>query len=175
MHKWRNKKLQQTKHEELNKTFVDFGKDDNSSSWFGQSNQTVPIWILNQLNNNRSKSAIIGSFPGSNVPFLNQTVSYSQDYSNQLEWFKKVDNLIDLFLLEKDPVNFGVLYFPDPDETGHQFGPYSNEVKEILLKCDELVGYLINKLINSKLFDSMNIIITSDHGNILYYNKKLNS
>lgn len=50
------------------------------------------------------------------------------------------------------------------DETGHEFGPFSNEIQEILLKCDKLVGYLIDRLAKFKLLDSTNIIITSDHG-----------
>jgi ectonucleotide pyrophosphatase/phosphodiesterase family protein 5 len=144
----------------LNQTFYDFGKFDNSSQWFGQSNQTLPIWILNE------KSGIIGGFPGGNVPFLNRTVLYSEDYFNKLDWFTKVDNLLKLFMLDKmeSRINLGVLYFPEPDETGHTYGPYSNEIKEILLKCDQIIGYLIEKLKELKLFDNMNIIITSDHG-----------
>ena len=151
----------------LNQTFYDFGRSDNSSIWFGQSNQTLPIWILNELNTKSDrKSGIIGGFPGANVPFFNRTVSYSQDYSNKLDWRTKVDNLLKLFTLEKveDRINLGVLYFPEPDETGHTYGPYSNEIKEILIKCDQTIGYLIERLLDIKLFDKMNIIITSDHG-----------
>ena len=87
---------------------------------------------------------------------------------------------------KQNRINFGVLYFTEPDETGHQFGPYSENLKAILNKIDLIVGYLIEKLINNNLFDQMSkkpflfnilkwckfkcffqkldIIITSDHG-----------
>ena len=60
--------------------------------------------------------------------------------------------------------NFVILYFSEPDESGHEFGPYSKEIKNVLYRCDLLVGYLIDKLKDNKLFDTTNIIITSDHG-----------
>jgi ectonucleotide pyrophosphatase/phosphodiesterase family member 5 len=140
----------------LNKTYYDYGKDDNSSMWYGQNEVTLPIWILNELKSDRN-SAIIGHFPGADVPFLNRTVSFSRDYDNKLDWYKKVDSLVELFM-EKDKknrINFGVLYFTEPDETGHQFGPYSGNLKAILNKIDMIVGYLIEKLINNNLFDRM--------------------
>ena len=98
----------------LNLTYIDYGKDDNSSIWYGQNAETMPIWILNELNTNR-KSGIIGHFPGADVPFLNKTVSYSEDYENKLDWFEKVDKLIELFTAEnqQNRINFGVLYFND--------------------------------------------------------------
>lgn len=150
----------------LNKTYYDYGKDDNSSIWYGQNEKTMPIWILNEIKNNSRKSAIIGHFPGADVPFLNRTVTYSQDYDNSLDWFKKVDCLIDLFTNKNktDRINFGVLYYPDPDETGHTYGPYSINVKTVLEKLDSVVEYLIEKLVKNDLYDTMNIIITSDHG-----------
>ena len=149
----------------LNQTYTDFGPLDNDTRWYDQNNQTVPIWILNQLKN-KQKSGIVGGFPGANVPIMNQTVTYSQDYHNKLDWFEKVDNLIKLFTSQtkEERINFGVLYFPEPDETGHQFGPYSNETKEILLKCDSTIGYLIAQLAKFGLYDKMNIIVTADHG-----------
>lgn len=50
------------------------------------------------------------------------------------------------------------------DDIGHVYGPFSKELEAILYKCDAIVGYLINKLKEAKLFERTNIIITSDHG-----------
>ena len=47
---------------DLNETFYAYGSSENETKWYGQNNQTVPIWILNQLAG--GKSAIIGrEFP----------------------------------------------------------------------------------------------------------------
>ena len=32
----------------LNETFIDFQSNDNSTKWFGQNKEAIPIWILNQ-------------------------------------------------------------------------------------------------------------------------------
>lgn len=32
----------------LNETFIDFKNNDNSTKWFGQNKDAIPIWILNQ-------------------------------------------------------------------------------------------------------------------------------
>jgi predicted AlkP superfamily pyrophosphatase or phosphodiesterase len=149
----------------LNETFYDLGKNENDTRWFGQNPDVVPIWILNQLKDTSRKSGIIGGFPGANVPIRNKTVSYSEDYLNNYDPYEKIDRLVDLFTLSDDErINFGVLYFPEPDETGHEFGPYSQEIRRMLFKCDSIVGFLIERLMEEGLFESMNIIITSDHG-----------
>ena len=145
----------------LNETFYDITDKENSTRWFGQNNQAVPIWTLNQLSNGR-KSGVVGGFPGSIAPIQNTTISYSIDYQDKLDLLEKVDRLLELFT-DKN-VNLGVLYFEDPDETGHEFGPYSENLKSALLKCDSIMGYLIERLKQVGLFEDMNIILTSDHG-----------
>ena len=44
------------------------------------------------------------------------------------------------------------------------YGPFSNEMKQKLNEVDSNLGYLIEKLQMLNLFDSLNLIITSDHG-----------
>lgn len=154
----------------INESFYAFGPKDNDTNWFAQNEITMPIWILNQIY--LGKSAIVGGFPSANVPFANQTVFYSEDYANKLDWHDKVNRIVNLFANES--INFGVLYFPEPDETGHQFGPYSDEIKSILEKIDLLVGYLMISLENLGLLDTINVIITSDHGmDTASYNKSV--
>jgi ectonucleotide pyrophosphatase/phosphodiesterase family member 5 len=50
------------------------------------------------------------------------------------------------------------------DSTGHEFGPYSIEMKNKLEYLDGILGYLIEKMKSNKLYDKLNLIITSDHG-----------
>jgi ectonucleotide pyrophosphatase/phosphodiesterase family member 5 len=151
----------------LNQTFYDFGSLDNSTQWFGQNPDAIPIWILNQLHDKSNRrSGIMGAFPGSNVPIANQTAFITSDYElgEKLNWFKKVDIFVSWYLNKTNPINLGVLYFNEPDETGHQFGPYSPEIARMLSNCDYILGYLIQQLKYYGLYDQMNIIITSDHG-----------
>lgn len=63
-------------------------------------------------------------------------------------------------------MNLGLLYFDEPDESGHKFGPDSPEVIEAIQKVDAALGYLIKRLNESNLLRSTDIIMTADHGMI---------
>ena len=52
-------------------------------------------------------------------------------------------------------------YFEEPDLTGHEVGPESSKIKEILQKLDESVGYLIKKLKTTDQFENTNIVFVS--------------
>jgi ectonucleotide pyrophosphatase/phosphodiesterase family protein 5 len=52
----------------------------------------------------------------------------------------------------------------EPDATAHKFGPDSQEVQEMLIKVDNITGYLIKKLEENNLTDSVNVFLLSDHG-----------
>lgn len=151
----------------LKQVFDAYDTLDNNSIWYGQNKQAIPIWILNQLqySNQNRKSGIVGAYPGSLSRFHNQSVYLQADfnYPDEINWFIKVETLVDWFLNEG--INFGVLYFPEPDDYGHIYGPYNKlEMSKILSRCDYIIGYLIEKLKTSGLFDQINIIITTDHG-----------
>ena len=74
----------------------------------------------------------------------------------------RVDTVVDW--LKEDDVNLGLLYIEEPDHTGHMFGPDSQEVDAMLEKLNNVIGHLIKQLKDAELYDSMNIIITADHG-----------
>jgi hypothetical protein len=52
------------------------------------------------------------------------------------------------------------MYFNQPDSVSHDFGPESEQVKEVLKFLDSLVGYLIDELKKRNLFDRMNVNIS---------------
>jgi predicted AlkP superfamily pyrophosphatase or phosphodiesterase len=56
------------------------------------------------------------------------------------------------------------LYFSDPDDAGHAFGPVSSETKKAVLKVDGEIGRLIEGLKARQIFSQINLIIVSDHG-----------
>ncbi len=59
-----------------------------------------------------------------------------------------------------------MFYFDEPDKTSHDFGPESNETREIVRKLDRLVGELTVglKRIAKKNDIAIDLIILSDHG-----------
>jgi predicted AlkP superfamily pyrophosphatase or phosphodiesterase len=67
------------------------------------------------------------------------------------------------------PINLGILYFEEPDEVAHKYGPdtdnsVTKEVQEKIFELDDILGYIKKKLVETNLIDEMNIILTSDHG-----------
>ncbi|XP_060597088.1 ectonucleotide pyrophosphatase/phosphodiesterase family member 5-like, partial [Ruditapes philippinarum] len=83
----------------------------------------------------------------------------------------RVDTLISWFTDPHQPINLGLLYFPEPDEIAHATGAGSENVTDYIKgELNDALGYLITQLKKVGLYDEMNIILTSDHG-LGNYNK----
>ncbi|XP_040204373.1 bis(5'-adenosyl)-triphosphatase ENPP4 [Rana temporaria] len=125
-------------------------------------NQATPIWVTNQQTGRRSGSAM---WPGSDVKIQNTTLDDFLPYNHSVTFAERVDNIAAWFTRPNDPINFATLYFEEPDASGHQFGPEDKEnMAKVLTEIDENVKYLVSKLKEAKLWDTVNVIITSDHG-----------
>nr|DBA25687.1 TPA: hypothetical protein GDO54_010051 [Pyxicephalus adspersus] len=143
-----------------NQTFNlnDFASKTNPVWW----NEATPIWVTNQRMGRRSGSAM---WPGSDVQIQNTTLSNFLPYDPNVTFAERVNNITDWFTRPNDPINFATLYFEEPDKSGHKFGPENRKNMSDLLKgIDEHIGVLVSKLKEEKLWDTVNVIITSDHG-----------
>jgi len=111
------------------------------------------------MNGNGRRSA--AEWVGSNVVFNNQTI-IDIPYQGSMPFNTLIDKFVNLF--SNKTINFGALYFNEPDHTGHLYGPLSIEIKKKLEEVDQNLGYLITQLKKLNLFEQLNLIITSDHG-----------
>ena len=59
---------------------------------------------------------------------------------------------------------FLTLYLQDVDDAGHDFGPGSPQVRAAVERVDATLGRLIAGLKARQIFDSINLIVVSDHG-----------
>jgi ectonucleotide pyrophosphatase/phosphodiesterase family protein 5 len=82
-------------------------------------------------------------------------------YNHSTPFNDLIDKFMGLFTAEVNPINFGALYFDEPDHTGHLYGPYSDQMKTKLAELDLTLGYLVQQLKNYDLFEKLNLIITS--------------
>ena len=130
--------------------------------WLGTGAMRVrPIWMTNEGAGNHRASGVC--WPGGDVK--GQRAKYYTPSFNESEPFKsRIDKIIKWFTAKSDPINFGALYFFQPDETGHQHGPESLEVAQVVGKLDTDLGYLLQSLEKNHLLNKMDIILTSDHG-----------
>lgn len=129
------------------------------SRWWEEA---VPLWVTVQKAGGRSGAAM---WPGSDVKihglFPNQYLQYnaSVSFETRVEW------IIEWFSAPKEEaVDFGVLYWEEPDESGHNLGPQSSLMDVVIAGIDEKLGFLLNELKKAGLYEKMNLIVTSDHG-----------
>ena len=57
-----------------------------------------------------------------------------------------------------------MLYFDQPDATGHVYGVESPEVNKEIVRVDRAIGRLVQGLQNNSILDCVNLIVVSDHG-----------
>ncbi|XP_044108026.1 bis(5'-adenosyl)-triphosphatase ENPP4 isoform X2 [Neovison vison] len=140
------------------KHFSDF--DDKDPFWW---NEAVPIWVTNQLQENRSSAAAM--WPGTDVPIHNTTPSYFMNYSSSVSFEERLNNITMWLMNSNPPVTFATLYWEEPDASGHKYGPEDKEnMYRVLKEVDDLIGELVHKLKVLGLWENLNVIITSDHG-----------
>lgn len=81
---------------------------------------------------------------------------------NETEWRQNIDTVLSWF--SKEDFNLVTLYYGEPDNVGHNVGPDHPRRKEIIQQIDRTIGYLRNTIHLHNLTDSLDVIITSDHG-----------
>ena len=153
----------------FNETFDLSAADAVKAKWWdGKSGTPVePIWKLNErcgcddhCKCTRKSGSIF--WPGSQVETMSPT--YFFKYNASMPFEERVKVLVGWFLREEHPINFGLLYFNEPDASGHAFGPLSAEVASKIGELDKVLGFLLQQLEHNHLINSTNLIVTSDHG-----------
>lgn len=122
--------------------------------------EAYPIWITNQMQGHRSGAAM---WPGTDVKIHGIFPTHYMHYNESVSFEERVAKLIEWFTC-KEPINLGLLYWEQPDGMGHTLGPENVLMGRVISGIDKALGYLVSQLKRANLWDSLNIIITSDHG-----------
>ncbi|XP_048203630.1 bis(5'-adenosyl)-triphosphatase ENPP4 [Perognathus longimembris pacificus] len=134
--------------------------EDKDPFWW---NEAVPIWVTNELQENRSSAAAM--WPGTDVPIQNTTPSYFMNYNPTVSFEERLNNITTWLSYSNPPVTFATLYWEEPDASGHKYGPEDRDnMRRVLSEVDGLIGKLVQKLKQLGLWENTNVIITSDHG-----------
>ena len=145
----------------LNETFNVRNRTQVSSPrWFDVGAE--PIWVTNQLQTKNGRSGCM-QWVGCEAPIKGVTPTHHVPYIADMLNETRIDDAIAWFK-GPFPVNLGLIYFQEPDGTGHKYGPDSPQVTAMIAGLDKVVGYLLDKLEENNLLEDMNLIITSDHG-----------
>lgn len=140
-----------------------FGIDNAESKWW-DNGRVIPIWIANMLHNSSERHSGAIMWPGSNVKIHGHLIDHLLNYDPTVSFMARVETAITWFQHPSRPANCIFFYYEEPDTTGHQFGPVSDEMRRKVEEVDTLVGHMVHRLKEAGIFDRLNIILLSDHG-----------
>lgn len=94
----------------LNKTF-EMNIQSMTSEWYDPHNIVIPIWTLNQKAGNERYSA--AEWLASNINFYGLNIT-SIGYNKSRPYNDIIDQFINFFTADVNPINFGAIYFDEP-------------------------------------------------------------
>ncbi len=65
---------------------------------------------------------------------------------HDLNFRSRVDQIVEYFTNAVSQINLGLLYFHEPDYSGHRFGPEREKIMDVIVELDQILGYLIEQL-----------------------------
>lgn len=143
----------------LNRSFSIETDSKYESQWWEEA---VPLWVSIQKAGGRSGAAM---WPGSDVKIRGAFPNQFLQYNASVPFETRVERIIQWFSAPKEEaVDFGVLYWEEPDESGHFLGPQSPLMDAVIAGIDEKLGFLINELKKAGIYEKVNLVVTSDHG-----------
>lgn len=143
--------------------------NDSDPFWW---NEAVPIWVTNQQRGHGASAAAM--WPGTDVKINDTTPHFFMKYNFSVTFEERVEKIVAWLNSSNPVVSFATLYWEEPDASGHKYGPEDTEnMRKVLEEVDNHIGFLTNKLKALGLWDTINIIITSDHGMASCSAKKL--
>ncbi len=128
------------------------------AKWYGAE----PIWVTAER---QGISSAVFFWPGSEAPVKGMYPSTYMYYDGSVPFETRIDSVITwLGRPEKTRPQLILLYFSEPDHTGHGSGPESADVDETVRQMDELLGDLLERTKQFPFADDINFIVVSDHG-----------
>lgn len=123
-----------------------------------------PIWVTAEKAG--VKTACI-YWVGSDVPIQGVLPTYAYPWYEKphLSFEERADEAVRLLSLpKKERPRLVMLYFDEPDETSHNYGPFAPETQAVIHRLDSIVGNMYRQLRALPYGDKINIIVTADHG-----------
>ncbi len=121
-----------------------------------------PFWVTAKRNGIRTASFY---WPSSSVSDSSKAPDIYKLYDGSVPYNSRVDTVVSwLQMPYKKRPHFITLYFSETDTYGHKYGPNSSEINKAIKDLDNVSGYLFSLLKKIGMYDSVNVIILSDHG-----------
>lgn len=86
-------------------------------------------------------------------------------YDHHFPFHARIDSVKKWFQQPKENrPRLVMLYFHEPDDTGHRYGPKSPELKAVVDSMDTIMGEILDTMSHLDIFPQLNILAVSDHG-----------
>ena len=130
----------------------------HEAHWWGGE----PIWVTAT-----KQGTLVGMmfWVGSDAPIMGVRPAHWHSYDHAIPFSARIDTLlswIDLPPGKRPRLLMG--YFEEPDTQGHIHGPDAPETRAAVLRVDSALAQLTAGLRARTLYDSVDIVIVSDHG-----------
>ncbi|HIB60140.1 MAG TPA: alkaline phosphatase family protein, partial [Candidatus Marinimicrobia bacterium] len=121
-----------------------------------------PIWVTAEKQGVKTASYF---WAGSEAPVGGVWSSIWKKYDHDFPFLARVDSVAKWFTLpeEKRP-HLIMLYFHEPDDAGHRYGPKSAETEAMVDSMDTIMGMIISSMESLDIYPHLNIIVVADHG-----------
>jgi alkaline phosphatase D len=140
----------------------DYSLSDRSKVEDPKFYEGEPIWVTAEKNNIQTASYF---WVGSEAPINNTYPTRWKRYEHDFPFNSRIDSVVNWFSMpKKQRPKLCLLYFHEPDHTGHETGPKSDETAMMVHEIDSLFGTLITKLEQLPISKNLNILVVSDHG-----------
>ncbi len=121
-----------------------------------------PIWVTAEKQKIKAATYF---WVGSEADIQHIRPTYWKKYRHRQPFEQRIDTVIHgLNLPESERPNLVMLYFHEPDESGHGYGPENDSLLPVIQYLDSLVGDLRSKLAALPIGNEINFIVVSDHG-----------
>lgn len=123
-----------------------------------------PIWITAQKQGLKTGNVY---WVGSDIGIKSTYPTYYRKWSAtpRLDFAHRVDDAIRLLSLpQKERPRLVMVYFDEPDHSGHLYGPHGKETAQMVVSLDSLMGVFWKKIQALPIGKKVNLIITADHG-----------
>ena len=121
-----------------------------------------PIWVTAEKQGVKTASYF---WVGTEAAIAGVHPSIWKRYDQKVPFEDRIDSVMTWFSL---PISHRprliMLYFHEPDWTGHKYGPSSDENVDQIQRMDDIMGTIIEKAEKLSIADNLNVLVVSDHG-----------
>ncbi len=133
--------------------------------------KSEPIWVTAERQGLKTASYF---WVGTEAPIKGYSPSIFKYYDGSVSFSSRIDSIVSWFgLEEKKRPRLAMLYFSEPDHTGHVDGASHGNVFNTVSEMDVLLGYLMEQLKSLEIFSKLTIFLLSDHGMVDVSDEKL--